>query len=86
MKEMPLPLASWGAKSWAEALHNKPSAVSKYISEARNTVLSEDYTFLLAWAKIGKSVPSSGPKKDVDHRDLHLDKIYNRNETKAPGM
>ena len=81
-KEMPRPLPSWGADSWVEALRKKPSAVSKYISEARNTVLSGDFTFLLAWERIGKRGPSGGPKKDVSHRDLHLDKIYNRNETK----
>jgi len=72
--EMPHPLASWGANGWGNALRNRPSAVSKYISEARKTVLSDDYTFLLAWKRIGESVPRS-PSKSVDHRNLHLDKI-----------
>ena len=81
-KEMPLPLPSWGAKDWAEALRKKPSAVSKYISDARKTVLSEDYTFLLGWERIGKRVSSAGTKKAVNHRDLHLDKIYESDEIK----
>jgi hypothetical protein len=82
-KDMPLPLESWGATSWVVALEKSPSAVSKYISEARNKVLSKDYTFLLAWEKIGKSLPG-GLKGNVNHRDLHLDKLYDRGEPKPP--
>src|SRR5208337_1288091 len=77
----PLPLESWGASKWVEALRKKPSVVSKYISQARKKVLSEDYTFLLAWEKIGKSAPGD-PRKKVDHRDLHLDKLYDGDESK----
>jgi hypothetical protein len=72
---MPLPLESWGATRWAEAIRKKSSAVSKYISLARKMVLSDDFTFLLAWERIGKSIPG-GPRKKVNHRDLHLDKLY----------
>lgn len=72
--KMPLPLASWGENSWENALRNRSSAVSKYISEARKTVLSDDYTFLLAWKRIRESAENS-PRRSVDHRDLHLDKI-----------
>jgi hypothetical protein len=82
-KDMPLPMESWGTTSWVEALEKSPSAVSKYISEARNKVLSKDYTFLLAWKKIGKS-PPGGSKRTVNHRDLHLDKLYDRGEPKPP--
>ena len=74
-KEKPLPLESWGTQTWVEALQRNPSAVSKYISCRRKEVLSKDYTFLLAWERIGKSGPGR-PKKDVNHRDLHLDKLY----------
>jgi hypothetical protein len=79
--DMPLPLEGWGAGTWTGALAKSPSAVSKYISQARKKVLSEDYTFLLAWEKIGKSVPV-GPRKKVNHRDLHLDKLYNGDKSK----
>jgi hypothetical protein len=79
--DMPLPLESWGTKSWVEALGKKPRAVSKYMSQARDKVLSEDYTFLLAWERIGKSAPG-GPKRKVKHRDLHLDKLYGCDEPK----
>jgi len=79
--DKPLPLGSWGTETWVEALRIKPSAVSKYISQARNKVLSKDYTFLLAWEKIGKSAPG-GPKIKVKHCDLHLDKLYGCDEPK----
>jgi hypothetical protein len=74
-EQMPLPLKSWGATSWSEAIRKKSSAVSKYISVSRKMVLSDEFTFLLAWERTGKSVPG-GPRKKVDHRDLHLDKLY----------
>lgn len=79
-EDMPLPLESWAAGTWTEALAKSRSAVSKYISQARNKVLSEDYTLLLAWEKIGKSV-LGGPRKKVNHRDLHLDKLYDGDES-----
>jgi len=82
--DMPLPLESWGVGTWTKALAESRSAVSKYISQARNKVLSEDYTFLLAWEKIGKSVPG-GARKKVDHRDLRLDKLYGGGEPKPAG-
>jgi len=72
--ELPLPPKSWGTHSWVTALKTRPSVVSKYISGARETVLSDDYTFLLAWERIRKGAPS-GISKSVDHRNLHLDKI-----------
>lgn len=79
--DMPLPLESWGVGTWTAALEKNRSAVSKYISQARKKVLSEEYTFLLAWKKIGERVPVAPPKK-VRHRDLHLDKLYDRGEPK----
>lgn len=79
--EMPLPLATWATESWVQALENCSSAVSKYISEARKMVLSDDYTFLLAWKRIAKSVPG-GPRNSVDHRGLHMDKLYDRTRGK----
>jgi hypothetical protein len=79
--DMPLPLEGWGVGTWTEALEKNRSAVSKYISQARKKVLSEEYTFLLAWEKIGESVPV-GPAKKVQHRDLHLDKLYDGGEPK----
>jgi hypothetical protein len=78
-KDMPLPLEGWGVRTWTEALAKSPSAVSKYISQARKKVLSEDYTFLLVWEKIGKSFPG-GPRTKAEHRDLHLDKLYEVDE------
>jgi hypothetical protein len=78
---MPLPLEGWCAETWTAALTKRPGAVSRYVSQARKKVLSDDYTFLVVWEKIGKSVPGD-PQKKVNHHDLHLDKLYDWGESK----
>jgi hypothetical protein len=76
-KDIPYPLESWKKRWWVDALKEKPSAVSKYITVTRNLVSSEEYTFLLAWERFGKPKPASDKaKKPVRHRDLGLDKLY----------
>ncbi len=74
---MPLPLERWRSESWVIAFKNKPQAVSKYISQVRKMVLSENYTMLLALRRSrGREANTARSPTRVKGRSLGLDQIY----------